>query len=166
MKKICFFISSISQAGGTGRVCTNIANKLSELGYEVTILSMYGKTPFFELSPDITVVAAFNKKYNFKLFLPYTIFRLRRKITTINPDILINVDSALFLYSLVSGLGVRFKNIVWEHFNFNVTLNSKVRIVSRRLAALFSDAIVTLTHTDKNNWEKNLNCKAPIFIIN
>src|ERR1700712_309556 len=114
MKKVCFFISSISEAGGTGRACTEIANKLSGLNYDVTILSMYGDVPFFELDPAIKPINVFRKKYSFKWFLPLVILKLRSKITRIDPDFLINVDSALFIYSWISGWGLRFKNVVWE----------------------------------------------------
>lgn len=166
MKKICFFISSITLTGGTERVCSLIANKLSQLGYQVTILSMYGETSFFKLEENVKVVSVFQKKYAFKLFLPVVIFKLRKSIKTINPDILINADSALYIYSLVCSYGFDFKNIVWEHFTFHVSLNTIVRGFSRKLAAKYSDAIITLTHKDNDNWKSNLSCKAPIYTIN
>lgn len=158
-------ISSINLFGGTGRVCTDIANKFAQLNYEVTILSFYGDQPYFKLDPAVKVVAAFDKKYNFKLFLPFVVLKLRRKIQQVNPDILINVDSALFVYSLVSTYQLGIKNIVWEHFNFHVSLGASVRVWARRLAVKYADAIVTLTKQDKSNWEDNLNCRVPIVTI-
>jgi len=166
MKKICFFIASISKAGGTERVCTAIANKLAQLGYEVTIISFYGSAPFFELQENIRFVYLFQKKYNFKLFLPLVILKLRKKIKEINPSILINVDSALFIYTFLSTLRLNQKNIVWEHFSYNESLGAKVRVLSRKLSVKYADAIVTLTNKDKSNWEQNLICKAPVFTIN
>ncbi|MGI4751219.1 MAG: glycosyltransferase family 4 protein [Janthinobacterium lividum] len=166
MKKICFFISSITLTGGTERVCSVIANKLSQLGYQVIILSMYGEKPFFELEENVKVISVFRQKHTFKLFLPIVILKLRKSIKTINPDVLINADSALYIYSLVAGFRFTFKNIVWEHFNFHVSLNTIVRGFSRKLAAKYSDAIITLTHKDNNNWKRNLSCKAPVYTIN
>ncbi len=165
MRNICFFISSINKTGGTERVCISIANKLSQLGYQVTILSMYGKSPFFDVDPKISVIEVYQKKYLFKLFLPLVILNLRKKIRRIKPDVLINVDTAMFIYSFVSALGLKFKNIVWEHFNFNSTLNSKVRVTARRLAARYSNAIITLTQKDNSNWISRLNCKVPVITI-
>ncbi|QJD97536.1 glycosyltransferase family 4 protein [Mucilaginibacter robiniae] len=165
MKKVCFFISSINLFGGTGRVCTEIANALARLDYTVTILSFHGDKPYFELHSSIKVVKLYSKKYNFKLFLPFVILKLRQKVKKIDPDILINVDSALFAYSFVSTKRLNIKNIVWEHFNFNVSLGASVRIWARRLAVKHADVIVTLTSLDKNIWEKNLDCKVPITSI-
>lgn len=166
MKSLCFFISSIDLTGGTGRVTTEIANKLSLAGYKVTILSMYGCKPYFQLNNQVKVKYAFKQKQAFKWFLPIVILTLRKQLSAIDPDVLINVDTALFSYSFVSGYGLRFKNIVWEHFNFKASLNSKVRIVARRLAARKSAAIITLTQADRTYWNKGLQCKAPVYVIN
>lgn len=165
MKNICFFISSINKTGGTERVCISIANKLSQLGYRVTILSMYGKEPFFKVDSKVSLIQVYQNKYPFKLFLPLVILTLRSKISKIKPDVLINVDTAMFIYSFVSALGLKLKNVVWEHFNFNSALNSKVRVIARRLAARYSNAIITLTQKDNNNWRHQLDCKAPLITI-
>jgi glycosyltransferase involved in cell wall biosynthesis len=166
MKKICFFISSISLPGGTERVCTEIATQLSKLGYQVTILSMFGSKPFFELNSAVNLVSVFEEKRNLKPILPYVVLRLRTKITRISPEVLINVDSALFLYSHTALIGLGIKKVVWEHFNFNASLNASVRVFARRLAAKYSDAIITLTNKDKTTWTTRLTCKVPVFTIN
>jgi glycosyltransferase involved in cell wall biosynthesis len=166
MKSLCFFISSIDLTGGTARVTTEIANQLSLLGYKVTILSMYGHAPCFKLNDKIGLKYVFKKKRAFKLFLPIVILKLRKQLSAISPDILINVDTALFIYSLTGGYGLKFKNIAWEHFNFKASLNSKIRTISRRLAASKSAAIVTLTHADRVYWKNGIDCKAPVYVIN
>lgn len=165
-KAICFFISSISEAGGTGRVCALIANELVERGYNVTILSFYGKDTFFKLHSAVKTVMLFNRQYAFKLMLPYVVFKIRKQLLKIKPDILINVDTALFPYSHYSSLGMKIKNVAWEHFNFNVTLNAQVRKFGRQLAAKNAACIVTLTEKDKQNWLNNLICKGPVIAIN
>lgn len=166
MKSICFFISSIDETGGTGRVCTAIANKLAQSGYLVTILSMYGNTPFFDLHTDINVQYVFEKKHSYRWFLPWVLVKLQRRFAAVDADIMINVDTALFIYSFVAGIGLNFKNIAWEHFNLNVTLNSKIRVVSRRLAARYSSAIITLSNADNANWTSTMRCRAPVYTIN
>jgi glycosyltransferase involved in cell wall biosynthesis len=166
MRKVVFFISSISKAGGSERACLAIANKLAALDYKITVVSFYGNQPFFEIHPAIHTVYLYPKKKKFKLILPLVVWNLRRKIRETDPDILINVDAALFAYSLIATIGLNIKNIVWEHFNYHVSLNSLARSLSRRLAAKYSRAIVTLTLQDKKNWEDNLNCCSPVITIN
>jgi glycosyltransferase involved in cell wall biosynthesis len=164
-KRILFFISKISNTGGTERVCIAIANELAKHGYDVSILSMFGKKPFFEVSPLIKVENVFEKKRNLKLILPGAIYKLRRKVASLNPRVIVNVDSALFIYSLVATKGLGVKQIVWEHFNFKITQNSYARTWSRRLAANFGDLVVTLTERDRGQWLDSLNCKCPVIAI-
>jgi glycosyltransferase involved in cell wall biosynthesis len=164
--KICFFIASINHSGGTERVCAEIANRLAKLGYQVTILSMYGTEPFFTLDSRIRVTSIFQNKYKFKWMLPLVIVKIRNKIRSIDPDYLVNADSALFIYSYIAGLKLSFKNLVWEHFNFNYSAGAKVRVISRRLAAKLSSGIITLTRKDAENWKKKLDCRVPVFTIN
>jgi glycosyltransferase involved in cell wall biosynthesis len=165
MKKICFFISSISNTGGTERVCSEISNKLSTLGYRVTILSMYGSTPYFKLDTSIQILSVFPVRRRFKVQVPILPGKLRSRLRRISPDMLINVDSALFLLSSVAGAGLGFKNVVWEHFNFNFSI-SVIRKLSRKLAARYSSAIVVLTQADYTVWKKSSSCRAPVVIIN
>jgi hypothetical protein len=126
--RICFLISSISQAGGTGRVCAIISNKLAQLGYDVTIISFFGEHSYFALEQNVKTEMLFKRRYPFKFILPFVILKLRSVIKKAKPDFLINVDTALFPYSYYSSLGLKFKNIAWEHFNFNVTLNASIRV--------------------------------------
>lgn len=165
MKHIVFFIASISGAGGTERACCEIANSLSDRGYEITILSMYGASSFFNLKPAITVKALFSVKQKTRLMIPVSVYKIRHILKDILPDILISVDAALFSYAYTAALFQRIPHIVWEHFNFNVSLQANIRVISRRLAAKYSTAVVTLTNKDVINWKMNLNCRCRILSI-
>jgi glycosyltransferase involved in cell wall biosynthesis len=165
VKRVLFFISKIGNTGGTERVCIAIANELAKRGYEISILSMFGCTPFFKVSDSIKLKAVFEKKRDLKLILPFAIYKIRRKMAALNPDVIVNVDSALFIYSQVAAIGMGIKKIVWEHFNFKVSQGSVARIWSRRLAANFCDVVVTLTDRDRAQWLNNLRCKCPVIAI-
>ncbi|MFM5138606.1 glycosyltransferase family 4 protein [Aeromonas rivipollensis] len=52
MKKVLFYIPSLSPAGGIERVLSTIANKLSD-NYDVTILTKDGCDPFYTLSKSV-----------------------------------------------------------------------------------------------------------------
>ena len=57
MKKICFISGVISRSGGTERVGSIIANSLSDLGYDVTILSFWNSgEPYFGLDKTIIYI--------------------------------------------------------------------------------------------------------------
>ena len=53
-KEAVFLIRTLNSYGGTQRHVTLLANKMVERGYKVYMLSLYHKTPFYPLNPDIT----------------------------------------------------------------------------------------------------------------
>jgi glycosyltransferase involved in cell wall biosynthesis len=165
MKRICFLISSIANAGGTERVCCEVANSLLANGYEVGIISMYGKQSFFNLQPGISLTSVSSNKRNTKLMIPFSVYKIRSIIKALKPHILISVDSALFSYGYIATLATGISHIVWEHFNYNVSLGAGVRVFSRRLAAKRSNAVITLTNQDVSHWKANLDCRSKIVAI-
>jgi glycosyltransferase involved in cell wall biosynthesis len=166
VQHICFLISSLGNAGGTERVCTAIANKLSHLNYTVTVISMYAAEPFFPLDGAVNYLALYPKKQWSKIRIPFTVMRLRQMLAQQRVSILINVDSALFIYSGAATIGLNIRNVLWEHFHYNARGESLARSLSRKLGAQYSDAIITLTDADKSVWSKQSNHQKKIFTIN
>ena len=146
-------MSDISKIGGTERVCTEIANRLFIEGFQVQVLSMYNAKPFFKLLPGIKIAPVLAKKVN-QFLIPYTVWKIRQKLEVIKPDIIIDVDSALFLYTRIATLKMPVKIIIWEHFNFKFANQSLARKLSRKMALKYGDAIVTLTEKDREVWQK------------
>ena len=163
INKICFLISDISKIGGTERVCCEIANMLFIGGFQIHVLSMYDSKPFFKLAAGIKSSSVLAKKVN-KLLIPHTIWKLRRKLQMINPDVIIDVDSALFIYTRLASLKMPLKIIIWEHFNFQFARQALARRWSRKFALKFADAIITLTAKDRAVWQK-FTSTVPIFHI-
>lgn len=165
---ICFFMGDISLSGGTERVASVIANELSKLNLNIFILSLNLKNdkPFFDLNKSITTKKIFTSSKSGKLKLPIAILKIRKYIIKNNIDIFISVESMLSLYSIPALIGLKVRNICWEHFNFNVNLGKRSRDFARKLAAYYADDIITLTEHDKNLWLNNLNCRANILTIN
>lgn len=168
MKNICFLIGNLNNAGGTERVTSLIANKLSESNrYRITILSLWeGKQPFFPLHKNIVIGSLYDVKPSFKKnFIPTTI-KIRNFVKSNNVNILIDVDSILCVFTVPALIGLTIKHICWEHFNFNANLGVKLRDIGRKLAARHCDYVITLTKRDKELWEHNLNnIKAEIIPI-
>lgn len=160
-KTIVFFIQNFSRPGGSERVTAIIANELVKKGYDISILSICGdNTSFFDLSPEIKLVTLFNKAEvnNKKEF--FSVLRELKKFYSGNHvDIVIDVFAALSIYTILIKKQLGLKNISWEHFNYNV--NTGMNRLGRKLAVRYSDQIITLTNTDKQNYEKNnkIRCK-------
>ncbi|MEY0220232.1 glycosyltransferase family 4 protein [Providencia rettgeri] len=166
MKNICFFLYNMDLIGGTERVCSTIANNLPPDKFTVHILSFRSdNTPQFELNKNI-FVHSLSKKTNIKILTNLiTPLKLRQFLINKKIDILINVESMLTIYSCPAVIGLNINNICWEHFNYKINLNRKLRDLSRKLASRYCDYIVTLTEQDKELWLANLNCKAQVITI-
>lgn len=166
MKKILFFVGSINLSGGTERVSSVISNELQRQGYKVHILSLWnGDKPFFELSDGIVVDQIFSTSGRGIKNFHKAIVKLRRYIISHQIDILIDVESMLFLYSFPAALGLNVQHICWEHFNYNVDLGKSSRRLARKLAARFADNVITLTERDRNFWQSSTTCNAKITAI-
>ncbi|MFM5422555.1 glycosyltransferase family 4 protein [Aeromonas veronii] len=163
---ICFFLGNINLAGGTERVATVIANELHDKGYSVHLLSLQcGDKPFFDVAESIRISQLFTTEGRGNRRLPIAVFRLREYLKKNNINILIDVESMLSIYAIPAVVGLNLRHICWEHFNYNVDLGKASRRLARKLAAFFSDDVVTLTERDKQLWLANTFCKANVTAI-
>lgn len=157
MKNICFLIGDINQSGGTERVTSVIANKISDAGHQVNILSLSGGLkPFFELNHSIQIDQLFPQKISMKKNYLSAIFKIRQYLKKHQIDTLVVVDSISCVFTVPAVWGLKLKHICWEHFNFNVDLGVSYRGMGRRLAAKHCDHVVTLTQRDQALWLNGL----------
>lgn len=165
MKRICFLIGNLNNAGGTERVTSIIANNLSKQNYSISILSMIdGTKPFFALENDILTYSLYSKKISFKSQFVGAVWKIRQFVKRNNIDTLIVVDSISCIFTIPALSGFKVKHICWEHFNFNNNNGSILRDIGRKLAARYCDYIVTLTEKDKILWKQNLEVVNAVII--
>ena len=165
MKKICFFSANFENGGGTERVTAIIANRLAELGYDITIISCIGgEKSFFQLNPKIKLDRLYKSCGGLKFNLTAA-YKLRQKIKEYDFDYIIDIDTIHSFFSIPATIGLRTKVISWEHFNFYNTMNIKRREWGRILASRFANRIVTLTNEDRETFLKNLNIRCKIDYI-
>ena len=89
---------------------------------------------------------------------------LKKTVNEINPDFIIYIDSYLYL-PLHPFIPKKYKQIVWEHFNYTTTFGTRFRTWSRKYAAATADACVLLSEADAAMWRKNCRCRAEIKVI-
>ncbi len=154
-------MNSLETPGGTERVTVMLADELSKIEkYKIIILSLNKKgDPFFDI-PELVNLIYLNKRQT-KLYRDYlsNIIKLRRFIKKNKPDYIIDVCSAMSLFSIPACIKTNVKVITWEHFNANVEWNPITPKIARKLATLFSKEIVVLTDRDKQLFEEKYNAK-------
>lgn len=170
----------LNNGAGTERVCSMIANGLSEAGHEI-VLACIGPSdkPFFPLNENIKIVSLLNPihlkldnipkslyKVTNKFYRnPSIVYNLRKLLKKEHVDIVISVDTICVQFTLPAILGLKVKHIGWEHFNFNPSLGISRRLITRNLAARYCDSVVTLTKRDKEYWLKNTRHKSQVINI-
>jgi len=165
-KRICFFVGSIGEKGGTERVATLIANGLNRRGYDVSILSLWGGlTSSYALDPDVSLHELFSENRKFKWKYLEIVRELRKYLKDNKINILVSTDTILTLYSVPACVRRKVLQIAWEHFNFYASLDLKARKFSRYFAARMVNTVVVLTEEDLKTWNRKVSGKARIVAI-
>lgn len=157
----------MSHVGGTERVLSVVANGLSERGYQVSIISLWGKEKVvFPLKEDIKVfwieksAGQFNVLMQFILLL--SVLRQER------PKYWVDVDIILGFYTFfLKRLFPEMKWIAWEHFNCNYQFrkNQLLRKIIKRVICRFSDHLIVLTENDKRDYQLSFRLHCGISCI-
>ena len=162
--KILFLTGCINQIGGIERVTLDVIKILKSVEYEVSVVS-YSKAPgdgFPGLS-EINAVYLNEKPVSVRYsFLKAG--KLRKIIRQTDPDFIVYVDSFLYFF-FRPFVPKKYKQIVWEHFNYTTTFGTRFRTWSRKYAAATADACVLLSEADAAMWRKNCRCRAEIKVI-
>lgn len=157
MYNIALFLGNIGSMGGTERMTISLANILSDLGYNVYLLSaMPFEKPFFEPNKTIKVIElnggnpyTTNRVKSF-LVIPSMVIAMKKFCKKNKIDILIASDADLSLFSIpVKFFNKDLKVIIWEHNNYLNQFGSKRRQLGRNYAKRYADVVVTLTNKDK-----------------
>ena len=165
MKKVLFFIQNFSRAAGSERVTSIIASNLARIGYNVTVLSICGEhSCAFPIDEKVRLTTLINKKeINDKKSFWIILKKLNDFFKRNKVDICIDVFASLAIFTLPLKKIFGFENITWEHFNYYADVG--MNRIGRRLSALFSDRIITLTKEDKEAYKNNLNIRGKICYI-
>lgn len=164
--KIYFVIKSLHTAAGTERATITIANGLAEHDNEVGIISLANEgAPFFEVLPTVQLLYLYDKKDKRpSLVRDFSRrIKLRELYKQQRPDLIIIVGSGRSMLNLPAARGI--KNITWEHFNVNINWHL-LHPLSKKLAAMYSDCVVTLTKQDAINFKNKFGAKNVVCIPN
>ncbi len=166
--KIAFFIRTLNNSGGTERITCALANQLARENHRVSVISWVGGVKsFFSLDKGVKIYSLFQED-NVNIYTTYlkTLFRYYKAKKDIAPDYIVDVCVAQSIVSIPINLFLKSKIISWEHFNTNVNWNMITGPLSRKLASAFGDKVVTLTTTDKKNYETKYKARNAFVIGN
>lgn len=121
---------------------------------------------FFNISSKVKVSCLSTSKTSFYLSYFSIVKKIRNFVKVHNFDTVINVESTLSLFIAPALCANKAWHVNWEHYNFTANGGSKLRTISRYIAAWMADTVVTLTHRDADIWKKRARPRAEILPIN
>ncbi|MBQ2025615.1 MAG: glycosyltransferase family 4 protein [Paludibacteraceae bacterium] len=165
--KIVFSIKALNHSGGTERVTAILSKELVQRGHQVHVVSFVGgdKETFFEMDSRVKLhyLAPTKDKYPFPIRDIRRIVLMKRLYKQIQPHVVVIVDAGRSFVNIPAAKG--YKVITWEHFNVGVNWHLGHRL-SRKIAAKFSDLIVTLTTPDAQAYKTQFGAKHALCIYN
>jgi len=165
--KIVLSIKALNNSGGTERVTAVLASQWAQMGHEVHIVSFVGagQEPFFSIHPGVKLhyLAGVSDRHLFPIRDIRRIVLLKKLYRAINPDVVIIVDAGRSFVNIPAAKA--YKTITWEHFNVGVNWHWGHRL-SRKIAARYSDLIVTLTQPDADAYMRLFGARRAMCIYN
>lgn len=172
--KIVYFFRSLAIWGGIERIIVDKANRLSCIGYEVSILTADQGGHPIPYSVDSAVRVEdldirMHQQYRYKgvrrLWTRWRlqcllVRRLRSRIEQLRPDIVVTVATD-YAELLVSAVGNRAAIIIESHSIFQRTFRQRHRLAYgyqnwlRRRSLAAANVIVALTEADAADWHRH-----------
>lgn len=123
IRKRTIVISNLN-CGGAQRVATMMANHWTELGCEVSILTLAGgeSTPFFPLHPDVRLIHLGKTGHSASMYQAITsnvarFDALRKALREVHPDVVISFLDTTNVLTLLASIGLGMKVAVTERTN-------------------------------------------------
>ncbi len=166
MKRIAFFLSDFSTKGGEQKINAKLANGLAKNeDYKISLVSLFlrKKELSFSLDSRIEFKTVFDEKpFDMRLNFIKSILGLRSFFKRNKFDLVISSAAPLFL---TFAIPQEVKKIYWTHQSFFFGRKFGLEWLGRRIAAKRWNVIVTLLEKTKNDFLRNLNCKAKIQTV-
>ncbi|GAP25351.1 lipopolysaccharide core biosynthesis protein WbcM [Gluconobacter frateurii NBRC 101659] len=164
--RCAFVIQHINATGGTECSACAVMNGLVQRDVTVHLLELVGNgPPVFPLDDRIPVKSLFEKPVKIFNSWPRIVGRLVRYLRRHRIDTLIVVEATHALYGVAAARLAGCRCIVWEHFNFNITLGRRKRVWGRQIAARWADDVVVLTARDRALWLAGRDVRASLTVI-
>ncbi|EHH68785.1 glycosyltransferase family 4 protein [Gluconobacter morbifer] len=164
--RCAFVIQHIGALGGTERSACAVMNGLVERGASVHLIELHSIGPcLFPLDQRIDVTTLFDR--HVRIFNSWfrIVWRLARLLKRQRIEALVVVEATHALYGVAAARLAGVRCIVWEHFNFNVTLNRRKRVWGRQIAARWADDVVVLTQRDVALWQAGTSIRTRLTAI-
>lgn len=142
---IGFRIQTLGASGGTQRMLTILANRLTK-HFEVIIFSGEKIKPFFNLHSEVRVKFLKNTQNIFRDSFTFGLL-----VRSLKVDYMVFLDANIVLYQSFF-IPIKTKIIIWEHFSLVNNFPKIAYKISRYYASLKANRILILSESEKKLW--------------
>ncbi len=153
---IIFILASLG-SGGAERVVSLLANRFSELGYQVEIICLKFNEIYYQTHSRVRVTLAMQQTKNRLTEL----FWLRKYLKKQNPDVVIPFTEGVYCFTILSLLGTDIPIIASERLD--PAAMSPTRKLLKRLLLPYADWLVVQTQSIKDYFPKSIQKKTSII---
>ena len=147
-RSICLIGGGLS-VGGTERALTMLSNNFAELGYDVSIITCYKTSIFFDMNPNIRIFMPKRKrgKSSRVIYIFSTILFVHRTIKKIKPDTILTLNDWINLLVVIANIGTNIPIYVSERISPTRELGFIFKLLKPVLYKYFVDGVIVQTNT-------------------
>lgn len=157
---ILFVVDGLNE-GGAGRVVARLSSYFVEEGINTFVLPVFDRIITYDIDPRVEICSTFNEPLKHSVF--DRIILIRKNASKVQADVVISFLSYINLYSIVAGIGKKWKTIVSERNNpYTDPSNKRIRFI-RRYLYLIANGIVFQTEDARNYFSKIIRRKSRVI---
>ena len=161
--KIAFLIYSLA-GGGAERMVSRLANEMSQMGHEVTIILLYDWEQMYEIKKEVQIIVCKKpediKNRSIKGIL-YRVKTIRGALIDIQADVVFAFMISMVPYAVLSAKGVKTKVVGAERTNPN-RLSPIWKLIIKMFTPL-CDGYIFQTNGVKQRYPKNVTKKSIVI---
>lgn len=156
--RIIFVIKKLENiAGGAEKVLSIISSELANRGHEINVISFdnIGSKPFYKFSSKVELITIDDKRKIIKnklLLFIYRILILRRKISSMKPDITVGFMHSIYILLSIAMLGKKINVIASEHIVPEYYESRKLEYLLLYITSFFLKKITVVSKEVKNKF--------------
>lgn len=164
LQRVLFVCDSMG-SGGAEKVISSLSNQMNKNGITVSILGVAdytGHSSFYPLDENVVYIPL-TQKNNKKLHPINRVFRIRRMIKVLKPDVVISFLPNANIYAWLSLIGKRIPHVVSERNNPYLDPKEKIIRLLKKISFVFADGCVFQTQDAMNFYCKETQQKSTII---
>lgn len=158
--RVVFVISSLS-SGGAERVIANLANKFAREG-NATSLILFSRKSCYQIIPDVNCVYIEEKRSGMAYLLG-VVSQLRRKLSQLNPDVVVSFLTEINVISILASFAAPWKLIISERNNPYIMPKKKAYRVLRKVIYRYADGYVFQTGQAQGYFSRSIQRRSEII---